>query len=248
MRKVQSIQLVWFVSNTEGLAADSLYREGFGDDPSNIQTNKAFSPTTPFLSQAAGANDGFALLAQVQPGRIDLFIQPSLDQLGQDGMPQLLDLEPALAAADNAVKHLAPKISSCFRVALVTNLIRLVPTSDEAASEIIAHTGLDVAPDGVTDLTISANRTKPIHEELRMNRLLRLSVLQLQLMSNVAVGFNQGVIPTQVTKFGALMSLDFNSVPLARNMTADEQLAVFDAIAVETRVFNESQRVIGCLA
>lgn len=248
MRKVQSIQLVWFVSNTEGLAANSLYREGFEDDPSNIQTNKAFSPATPFLSQATGARDGVAFLAQVQPGRVDLFIQPSLDQIGQDGMPQMLDLEPALATADMAVKRLSPNIASCFRVALVTNLLRLVPTSDEAAAEIIAHTGLDVAPNGVTDLTVSANRTKPIHEELRMNRLLRLSVLQFQLMSNVAVGFNQGIMATQVTKFGALLSLDFNSVPLTRSMTPAEQLAVFDAIATETRVFDESDHVIGCLS
>lgn len=248
MRKVQSIQMVWFVSNTDGLVADALYREGFGEEPSNVQTNKAFSPSTPFLSQAAGVRDGMASVTQVQPGRVDVIVQPSLDQIGQDGMPEMLELEPALSVAESVVNRLTAKIANCFRVAMVSNLIRLVPTADEAAAEIIAHTGLDVAPDGVTDLTVSANRTKPISDELRMNRLLRFSVLQLQLMSNVAVGFNQGIIPTQVTKFGALLALDFNSVPLMRSLSSEEQLAIFGAIAAETRVFEASDRVIGCLA
>jgi hypothetical protein len=248
LRKVQSIQMVWFVSNTDGLAADAMFKEGFGEEPSNVQTNKAFSPSTPFLSQAAGTRDGISSLTQVQPGRVDLIVQPSLDQIGQDGMPDMLELERALSVAEGVAKRLSPKIVSCFRVAMVTNLMRLVPTSDEAAAEIIAHTGLDLAPGGVTDLTVSANRTKPISDHLHMNRLLRFSVLQLQLMSNVAVGFNQGTVPTQITKFGALLALDFNSVPLTRGLSPEEQLSVFGAIADETRIFQSSDRVIRCLA
>jgi hypothetical protein len=248
LRKIQSIQIVWFVSNTDGLAADAIFREGVGEEPSNVQTNKSFSPSTPFLSQAAGTRDGISSLSQVQPGRVDLIIQPSLDQIGQDGMPEMLDLEIALSVAQGVASRLSSKIVSCFRVAMVTNLMRLVSTADEAAAEIIAHTGLDLAPDGVTDLTVSANRTKPINGDLHMNRLLRFSVLQLQLMSNVTVGFNQGVVPTQVTKFGALLALDFNSVPLTRSLSPEEQLSIFGAIADEARIFESSDKVIRCLA
>lgn len=247
MRQVQSVQLVWFVSAAPGLDAQKLYQAAFQVDPTNVQSNTVFSVSTPFLSQASGTRAGATYVTQVQPGRIDLVIGPSQELLREDGMPDLLEPTMVRDIAKSAIDAISPLMDACFRVGMTNNLMNLVDTADLAAKEIIAHTGLDLDPENVTDLAFSANRTKPISADLVMNRLMRFSVVQIQMSTIQQAGFHPGIVASQLTKFGALLSLDFNSVPLARSLSTSEQITVFDAIEAEAARFAVSTRAIGCL-
>lgn len=179
--------------------AETLYRQAFGHDAKTTQRNTVFSSSTPFLSQATGDRDGATFVTQVQPGRVDVVIQPSSDALRGDGMPDMLEPTLVRSIARQVTEKRTPVMNTCFRVSMVTNLIRLVDDADTAAKEIIDHSGLDLDQKGLSDLTFSANRSVVIKDDFVMNRLMRFSVLYLQLTTTTSIGFTHSVAAVRYT-------------------------------------------------
>jgi len=231
MWKSQSVQLVWFLSSVENVRASKVFEELTGSEPLSYQSNRVPNPTNPFLGVANGPHEGFEFSVQIQPGRMDLVLTPTME--GQENVEGLLLVETekavrtAVAAAAN-VGDISP-----VRLALIINLFE--PSESLSVSRALIEERIGFSPNigEYSDLVFQINRRKQLASpEIEINRLLRYGSITLQTFS---VSFQPGGVPSPVTiaQFGASLMVDINTIIDGRTFSKADTDTIFSQIAGE---------------
>lgn len=229
MLSSQSIQAVWFPISVDRVRASSIFEQVTGEEPSSVQSNKIPTPTNPFLGLASGRIGNIEVVVQVQPGRVDLFVNPIIDASNQEDLFQLLETGKALEFIARAI----PKASDlqCVRAALVVNTI--IPTETVEDARILIEELVGFKPpfadysDFIFQINHRANFKDP---DFAMNRNIRYNSLTIQA---VAVDSNGVGTPFTIERFAAGVTIDLNSVVTGQVFKKHEVDAIFDQLARE---------------
>jgi hypothetical protein len=232
----QSVQLVWFLLSSDGVKADAFFEAVSGEEPVDIQRNKIPSPTNPFLSVATGPLPWLRaqLQVQVQPGRLDLLVIGAENPHAPFALPVLETervIEWLLERIDGQLSF--PIVS---RLALVVNLHQPTSSADEATDIILEKLNFDPGFRGFSDFNFQMNLRKhmPSHQ-LHVNRLLKYSVASFQrfFMPTNPMQIPSSSIPVASEEFGAMMSIDVNTVPDGSHIALNRQAPIFASMAEE---------------
>lgn len=236
-----SIQFAWFVQSAERLLAESVFDRLVGGDPDTLQKNKVPSPANPYFGVAGGVQGDIFYQLQLQPGRVDLLIQPSEDaQVNSDELP-VIDTHANISRILARVEEHSVVDQPVSRVAIVANLIHPVsdiPTANVLLSKIAGYSP-PVWPDSEFVVQINS-RAAP--EGRLINRLVRYSVMTAQsvvLNIDTELGMPSSY-PTARKKHGVLTMLDFNTVPDGTWIDEAQQRTIFRYLGNEIFRFAET--------
>ena len=236
---LESIQVVWFVSESLVEAADVLFSKFWGHAPDQTQTNRSVTPATPFLSVASGTTGRNAVRVTVQPNRIDLNITPDESAGLQPGPPVLVAGEKTLNEVVEKVAATQLLSSRATRLSFVISLNRGASSNMEASKYINECIGSILPDDGFQDISFQVNYRKHMltKKNIEMNRLMRFNTASyFNLLVPVTVQSARLTLPIGVPeRFAANLIIDVNTVVGENVFTADEQVLVLKELAEEAR-------------
>lgn len=245
MWQAQAVQLALFCQYVDGVIAQDLFTNGFGRDPDVTQRNRMISPANPFLSIAGGSVDRLNYTVQIQTGRIDVHVTPNIpSEFGVENLAPLFDMEPVLDEMVGFVGKTVSQLPGVVRVAMVGNLMSRVDDYNAAAVAVSAMIGADVARPGISDLMFQINRKKQMTHGQVMNRLVRVSVAEIQAVSVPRQGEPRDVIPLNRVETMASLQLDFNTVPSPTVLAVDVVIPLIEEIKREILRVSDSDNPV----
>lgn len=223
-----SFQLVWFLPPGKALPdAAQIYKTFAEVDAETVQTNKAPSPTAPFLQLAFGSHAGVQFRAIIQANRVDVAIS---ENPGVAGNPLLPDSEGLHQRSIEGALRVSELIESSTRVSYVPKFA--IEGADSFQADDLTADLIGVKR-GASDLILQMNRRMKSRTSpgVEINRVLRwASEIVQHYMLNMQTGEN-ALLPTMF--WFATLQMDINTVPLERGLSSAHQKAVFKEIGEE---------------
>lgn len=229
-----TIQFAWFVQNAEALSAEVIFTRLAGYEPVSVQKTRQLSPVNPFYGTAAGGDTTVGVQVQLQPGRVDVLIQPSEELHASTDEVPTLDTGSYLKRFMDAIRASQIVDQPVNRIAVVVNLAK--PVADlahgiELAMEVSGFTP-PVKPD--SEFLVQLN-SRAVLEGQTINRLVRFGVTGLHnVMFNLATDpiAPHGMSATGV-RYATTAMLDFNTVPDGSWIDEARQRTIFSLIGQE---------------
>ncbi|MCP8883020.1 hypothetical protein NIM87_05875 [Devosia sp. XJ19-1] len=245
MWRSNTIQFAWFVQSADKLAADKIYEKLVGAEPISVQRNKLPSPANPFFGVASGDVDEVAVQVQLQPGRVDLLIQPN-EELQQASVDEIATFETR-----PYISRFLDRIAAGDLIEQPVNRLALVVNLAKPAASLSA--GIDVAMDVSgfhppvrpdSEFMVQLNSRIQLDGTL-INRLVRFGVQSVQnLVFNVEVGQGAPVAaPTTAVRYATTTMLDFNTVPVGSWIDEAQQRTIFKLLGSEVLRVAEDGRL-----
>lgn len=190
-------------------SAANLFREAFGTDP--VAANENTHPQLGKLGSASSRPDaGMVRVVQLQPGRCDIALHPSGDQVALGSYPSTLKdflVHVDLICADAA--KLISKVPEINRVALNCRFSRHFETVEEANAELkkVLPFAFDLTSE--RDFVLQFNR-RGTEAGVALNRILKWVCEPIQV-----IGSPYGELgPSSVLRefWAAVVHFDFNTV------------------------------------
>lgn len=229
----QSILLIWFTHASNSVKASVVFESVFGHEAETTQTNRAPNPAAPFLSVAAGTEQGVQFQVMVLPGRVDISVASVPE--APDADTEIADTAGLLSKLVDGAIAVSGTIADVYRQAIVLNL------QQRASDLVVALASLEVNIDGVEfddalDVSVQINKRKAVETlpDVSMNRLMRVSTAVAQQIS-VTMGNGLPSVPVNVGEEVAfsVMAIDLNTVPTGRIFSPDEQSSIWKEFAQE---------------
>ncbi|TYB89030.1 hypothetical protein [Oceaniovalibus sp. ACAM 378] len=227
----RNLQIAWFHSGAQKYAAHVVYQEIFGEEPDTVQTNKAPSQTSPFLSQALGQTSAGDGIVKVTPGRVDVFLQaPEINHGSKIAFPTLDAIE-SFEVFKVALENKGVAFDDCYRQAVICNFLTEFPNRAEANRSLFDTCRIDGnAPDAI-DLIHQFNSRKELREGFLLNRLIRHSVEHMQLFQvPTPQGVDQASLKIDLDQhfpahevFAHFQTYDFNNHPQGEKFSKAQQ-------------------------
>lgn len=225
----------FFLSPSDTLDVRTLFSSAFQIDADQTRTNKTPTPQLPFLSAAsASAEDGYRVV-QALPGRID-FLRTAPDPTESSRQQTLLAWEKELYALLTGVAQ-ASFPMDVVRLALNIELLSYVPNYEEGARALYNSMGIEPIAEKASDLVFQINKRTTLtgHDNLAVNRIVQLSVVEIQKLIFTMPGQNTLTAPE--VRYAARRQLDFNTVPSGRTFNAEQRAPILEALAEEIAKF-----------
>lgn len=219
--EAENIQISLFSNAPHQFSATTLFVAAFDEEPSASNENN--HPQLGRLGSASSPAAGRMLRTlQLQPGRCDIILHPSGDDLLQNKYPaKIRDVPEQLDLLVGAMLRLVGKVSQVSRIAINCRFAQHFETLEDANS--VVSKVLPVAMDldkGRRDFILQYNIRASVNGH-PLNRLMKWAVEPVQVFG--------GIDPTQqavIREFwAAVVHLDFNTV-VPRPIFKDEEVGV----------------------
>jgi hypothetical protein len=244
--KSSNIQVVWFVSDADGVDASRAFKALTGNEADGFERNRVLSQRAPFHARAHGAQDGKQYRIQTSPGRVDWFIEPHLQE-DESPYERLFDTKEAICSIHDAIRELPDELfGDATRVSVVTTLIEEVATPDEANMSFIELCGIPVSHIGLSDLVFQSNKRKKITESIVINRIFKFStetITRVLMSLDHQSGRVGQMHPEKNMNHAVRIDLDINTVPSGDLMNPDQQKKVFAQLFEETLAVSTSPSI-----
>jgi hypothetical protein len=235
--QANSLHCVMF-SQSQGGAADALqpWLRMFGVNPQSYQqATPADGPT----AQASGPLGIYTATLQMQPGRLDLVLQPGTTQVIAGSVPAIQEIPPALGILrEYAGKMIGPDGPSPVRIAVISNLLKPMPDATAARIDFLTSTRLDHIPAAATELQLAINIPMRLKSaECEMNRLCRWSTAKVQLFQ-FQIGnlpFMSPLASPAEQKELSTLQIDLNTTPRVDPFELSAVPSILDEMITEAK-------------
>jgi hypothetical protein len=222
--QVESVRVTAFPSEVVPVERISWWDDIVGVPPETVVSR----PKTGQY-QTQGEFEGRRLVLQIQPGRIDWNVSPTVQVAEEDPkIPLLGPFTDVIASLTKVVASWLPQAPPIKRVAFGAILVQ--PVENRRAGYVLIKKylpGVAIDPDGSSDFFYQINRprpsTTPIGDDLRINRLSKWSV---QVAQRVTVTIDSGGIEGRAfaEEVACRLEVDINTAPDFSGVLPSEQL------------------------
>lgn len=224
---LENAALSYFSAAPHTVPASELFGKAFGSAP--VSSSDNMHPQLGRLGNAVSrpvAN--FVQSVQLQPGRFDIAIAPSGDELGVGGYPAKKDdVITALNELAAASKRLIGDLRQVNRVALNVRFSRHSETVEEANREIAKIVPVNMDLGSQRDFVLQSN-WRGSEAGVGMNRIVKWSSEPVQVISGPFGDFGQ---PSLLREFwAAIVHFDFNTLVPRPIFTNEELSTAVDAL------------------
>ncbi len=215
----------------DDIKVDVVYELLTGNEPDNVQRNKAPNPANPFLGVAAGVIGEKRYTLQLQPGRLDFTVSPA-PQENEEPFDGFLDITETISETVTKVVANDVSFAQNIRQAIVVNAVHMFANADDATELVLQLSDFKPQNDNLTDLLIQVNKRKDGGFSLPYNRVLRYGVQVLQdFVIDVAVGGS--AFPVTKQQVIASVVIDVNTAPSQSAIAIGNQSAILLELADE---------------
>lgn len=231
-----------FVSSQSDDSVSDLFKLAFGEAPNQLNENLQQGGR---VGQAALHGTESAKIVAVQPGRVDVSIQGSEQNMTPSGPPPTFgNVADAVVKVLEASKRLLPSLSlsGYHRLAAHCRMTQFFRTVQEANQAIMKVVPPKLALTDETDFIFQIN-SKSRLAGIPVNRLVKWSVEDIQLVASTQMGPGLSPHQTFAQYFAAVVHMDFNSMPSHMGHDAAQAGTILDELTAEVvRVRRNSLR------
>ncbi|MCC4299355.1 hypothetical protein [Aurantimonas coralicida] len=202
----------------------------FGTSPASFQQSAPNMPRG--SSQASGSVGDFHIAIITMPGRLELLIGPS-DQNLNEAFPVIPNPSEALKLVQEYAGRLAGD-SEVLRIGVIVNVVEHVRTAQDAVAQFASAVPVRDIPSRARDLSFSVNFRRPSAlPDWEINRLARWSVSTKQLMQMSASGGGAITPGPTVEQEAFNLQVDVNTVLRQQPLPHDRIKHVLEELAQE---------------
>lgn len=230
MTSALNIQLSSFLSEFTSFRLNEFAEQVFGSEPDVFQRNKVPNQQAPFLAIAKREVGDKAIVIQLQPGRLNFFLE-SLAAREDSPLPVFdfdSNLELLLTAFDAA-----SDIPVSTRVACNVTTVELYDSLPDALGGFGQLTGIDL-PEFSTDVVFQMNARSRIGD-VDINRIMAANVVEHRKLQITISPDSQATHSLGDYFYGLQLTCDFNTVPSGRIFNMNEQKNLMRDLANLTR-------------
>ncbi len=246
--ETQSIQAAWFLAGIDDVDVEFIYRGLFGVQPDTMQVNRVPGPTNPFLGVATGNLNRWQAVLQLQPGRLDLYVQP--DPNAPDGnIPPTLNSEEVIGWLRATLFQKSEYFPSSIRLAFICNFLKKTDDIEAARDEVAHLLNLDERLTSYSDLVFQLNKRRMIGTPaIEVNRLLRWATVGFHsVVFNNPMGAGLHSALSTLEKHAASLMVDVNTVVGSKIFAKQEQATIFGDMISEALRLGEIRTPLGLM-
>ncbi|MGP4752853.1 hypothetical protein [Agrobacterium pusense] len=237
----QSLQIAWFLASMEGVNVETIYSGLFGKEADSVQRSKVPTATNPFLGVASGAILSWQVVLQLQPGRLDLYVQPDPNNLSD--VPPVINSDIVIGWMEQILREKSDSFPPAIRLAFICNFLKTAPDLESSRREIAKLIDLDERITSYSDLLFQLNRRcESGVPQIQLNRLLRWSTIVFQMLANAT---NMPVATEE--KHASSLMVDVNTVINGQIFTKVEQVPIFNSMISQIRRLGEERTVLALM-
>ena len=246
--ETQSVQAAWFLAGVDNVDVALIYEGLFGTKPDTLQTNRLPGPSNPFLGVASGNLNKWQAVLQLQPGRLDLIVQPD-PNLPYDNVPPTLNSKEVADWLRGTLSQKSAYFPSSVRLAIICNFLNRAENVDAARTEIASLLNLDERLTSYSDLVFQLNRRRTIGvSAVEVNRLLRWATVGFHsVVFNNPMGAGINSALSTVEQHAASLMVDVNTVLGSKIFAKSEQATIFADMIQEVLRLGEIRTPLGLM-